>query len=210
MSDTIDRIIAAEWQMFDQVRGTAGRAPCQDDLRSFVRERGSQFAAWDEPLRASYEADLAQAARQGRNLLMEKYAFMAERSAPEEFRRMETLLPGRSPRKRQMVDALAKTMCAWQREVARRWPHLTARGRNLQSTQDRPDNVSFESYLRGELATYSEATLAEYLRYTAALSARGENLCENILARSVRSSGYRDLEEAERELIRRSNRKDPR
>ena len=44
----INRIIELEWDMFDKVTNTGGRAACQDDEWTFYVMRFSQFSALSE------------------------------------------------------------------------------------------------------------------------------------------------------------------
>ena len=56
--ERINRIIELEWNMFDQVTNTGGRAACQDDEWTFYVMRFSQFASFSEEMLESYEQDL--------------------------------------------------------------------------------------------------------------------------------------------------------
>jgi hypothetical protein len=196
MADTIDRIIAAEWMFFDGTRNIGGRAPCQDDLHSFAIMRKSQLSAWDEATLDSYLRDLAEADRLGRNPVSEKYGYMMEYSSPVEFRRIEHLLPGVSWRKRALVTAILKELVHWQMDVIMRYPSLAARGRPLHTCEDTPSNVSFETYARGELYTYSERTLELYKAHIDRVLSRDGNLSEDVLRSTVRLQGYNSIEEA--------------
>lgn len=69
--------------------------------------------------------------------------------------------------------------------------------RNLSSVQDGPWNVSSETYLRGELGTYSDETLGLYAQMVLDLLAQGENLVEQNMTCMARGYGYRSLEDAE-------------
>ena len=60
--------------------------------------------------------------------------------------------------------------------------------------------TSFETYLWGELATYSLDTVKLYHVYIQQLEAQGENLCEMILQNTVQQLGYASLTEAEVKL----------
>ena len=82
--------------MFQNVRNTGGRAACQDDFETFDVMRKSQFLTWDLPLLESYWQDLQEGKAQGRNLVMEKYAYMMElqlqknmKQLPRDFQRFQ-------------------------------------------------------------------------------------------------------------------------
>ena len=90
-ADLISKIVAAEWQMHQDVPGIGGRADCQEDFRTFEASRSSQALSWSEACLASYLNDLKLAEKESRNLLTEKYARMMKSTSPEEYALMEHL-----------------------------------------------------------------------------------------------------------------------
>lgn len=193
----IAAIVDEEWRQFQQVQNEGGRASCQDDRDTFVLMRTSQFTPWAEEVLASYQQDLKRAGEQGWNLLTEKYARMMEHTAPQQYARLADRLPERSAERLQLQELLISIMMRWTREVERRCPHLMGRGRNLSSEQDGPWNVSSETYLRGELGTYSDETLRLYAQMVLELLSQGKNLVEQNMTCMARGYGYRGLEDAE-------------
>lgn len=197
MEDIINSAVAMEWEMFDKVQNCGGRAACQDDAETFSIMRSSQFQAWDRELLESYREDLLYAQAQGRNLLCEKYAYMMERTAPAEYQRIKAALPVPSLEALYLADMICAAHVVWQEELAKRYPLLTGRGRPIRREADGPGVTSFETYLRGELLTYSVETLRLY----AALVERNQkeriNLCEQVLRNTVLQYGFSSLEEAE-------------
>ena len=193
----IAAIVDEEWRQFQQVQNEGGRASCQDDRDTFVLMRTSQFTPWAEEVLASYQQDLKRAGEEGWNLLTEKYARMMEHTAPQQYARLADRLPERSAERLQLQELLISIMMRWTREVERRCPHLMGRGRNLSSEQDGPWNVSSETYLRGELGTYSDETLRLYAQMVLKLLSQGKNLVEQNMTCMARGYGYRSLEDAE-------------
>lgn len=193
----IKAIVEEEWRQFQQVQNEGGRASCQDDRSTFVLMRTSQFTPWNEEVLASYQQDLNRAGEEGWNLLTEKYARMMEHTAPQQYARLADRLPKRGPERLQLQELLVSIMMRWTREVEQRCPHLMGRGRNLSSVQDGPWNVSSETYLRGELGTYSDETLGLYAQMVLDLLAQGENLVEQNMTCMARGYGYRSLADAE-------------
>ncbi len=193
----IESIVEEEWRQFQQVQNEGGRASCQDDRSTFVLMRTSQFTPWNEEVLASYQQDLNRAGEEGWNLLTEKYARMMEHTAPQQYARLADRLPKRGPERLQLQELLISIMMRWTREVEQRCPHLMGRGRNLSSAQDGPWNVSSETYLRGELGTYSDETLGLYAQMVLELLAQGKNLVEQNMTCMARGYGYRSLEDAE-------------
>lgn len=193
----IAAIVDEEWRQFQQVQNEGGRASCQDDRDTFVLMRTSQFTPWAEEVLASYQQDLKRAGEEGWNLLTEKYARMMEHTAPQQYARLADRLPERSAERLQLQELLISIMMRWTREVERRCPHLMGRGRNLSSEQDGPWNVSSETYLRGELGTYSDETLRLYAQMVLELLSQGKNLVEQNMTCMARGYGYQGLEDAE-------------
>ena len=161
--DIIEEICEMEWEMFQNVSNIGGRAPCQDDKNSFEIMRSSQAKSWSEGVLASYHLDLLEAKKAGRNLMMEKYARMMESTSPAEFKKFKNALPPLSPEAYAVVEEIIRNYIEWEEEVAAKYPNIVKQGRPLRSTEDTQNATSLETYLRGELSTYSLRTLALYL-----------------------------------------------
>lgn len=190
----IAAIIEAEWQMFDKVQNEGGRAACQNDARTFAIMRYSQFAPLPQDVLESYRDDLAAAAREGRNLLAEKYAYMMEYTDPATFdRTLRDHLPAVSAYKQALCARIANRLIRDEQQFAARYPALHAQGRPTEGAQT--DDVSVHVYALGELKTYSERTLE---RYDAWLRAHPEeNISVSVHRVMVQLYGYDSLEAAE-------------
>jgi hypothetical protein len=193
MEDCIERLVELEWQAFQRVHNVGGRADCQDQYDTFVIMRKSQFLAWDQATRASYLQDLLAAVDQGRNLLAEKYARMMAWTAPLEYKALEHALPPVSEEAAALVDEIASAQQIWQEAYARDFPQLAVRGR---PEVDSWGVTGFETYLRGELLTYSLATLRHYASHVKALQEDGVNMHELLMEHTVKMYGYPSLAEA--------------
>ena len=196
----VKRIVEEEWKRFDQVHNIGGRASCQDSPDTFFIMRSSQLMAWSKAMQESYWNDLITATQQGRNLLAEKYAYMMARTSPAEFSRIRSQLPARLPEKDTYIDAICAVSVAWQEQLAQQYPHLVGHGRAIRKETDSLYETSFETYLWGELATYSLDTVKLYDAYIQQLKAQGKSLCEMILKNTVQQLGYASLAEAEAKL----------
>lgn len=190
----IAAIIGAEWQMFDKVQNEGGRAACQNDARTFAIMRYSQFAPLPQDVLESYRDDLAAAAREGRNLLAEKYAYMMEYTDPATFdRTLRDHLPAVSAYKQALCARIANRLIRDEQQFTARYPALHAQGRPTEGAQ--ADDVSVHVYALGELKTYSERTLE---RYDAWLRANPEeNISVSVHRVMVQLYGYDSLEAAE-------------
>ena len=201
--DVIRELCELEWTMFDRVQNEGGRASCQNDPAFFKKMRACQFESWSEPLLESYKRGVEEAARQGRNPLAEKYAFMMERTHPRDFENIRESLPPVSEEARSLIAAISKIQLDWEREVDSAYPHMRAGGRPLTSDGDTPWQTSFETYLDGELKTYSLETLRLYADYGEKCRAEGRNLAKEVAEHTARAYGYASLEDAERKAAQR-------
>ena len=194
----VDAIVSAEWDMFSKVRNVGGTASCQMDPKTFHIMRSSQMDNWDDELLGSYLEDLLSARLEGRNLVTEKYARMMESTFPEEYARLADSLPPLDPAAVAQVEEIVAAHVAWKEALDARYPSLADRGRPLRSRDDRPGQVSMESYLRAELRSYSPRTIALYHQATRERLRRGESEAEQNLLHQVRQYGFEDIESAEK------------
>lgn len=177
---------------FQHTNNEGGRASCQGNRPMFEVMRASQFAAWPQELLTSYLADLREADAGGRNLVTEKYARMMASTAPEIYARdLEPHLPRLSEARIAQQERIIKRQLAWAHEFADRYPALGAGMRVFDTAEDSETTTSFETYLRGELATYSQRTLDLYERFVRECERRQENLTEQIIANTVRLGAIR-------------------
>ncbi|MGN0108629.1 MAG: DUF4125 family protein [Bifidobacterium sp.] len=194
----VETVIRLEWDQFQRTDNEGGRAACQGNWPMFHEMRLSQFLTWTPALLASYENDLRQADRVGRNLVTEKYARMMASTAPDIYReRIEPYIPRLSEQRVDRQEQVIARQVAWAREFAGRWPALGETMRVLTTAEDTPEQTSFETYLRGELGTYSDTTFDEYERLVAYIAEQGGNLTEQTVRNTVRLEGYAGLDEAQ-------------
>ena len=190
-------IAQTEWELFQDVRNTGGRASCQDDPDTFFKMRMSQWMVYSDEVLGSYYDDCREAIAQGRNPVFEKYARMMESTYPEEFEEIKGQLPDVSD-KIDIVEKIVKINLQWDAEMMRDYPNLRSNGRVLTTADDSvEDGSSMESYLRGELLTYSMRTLELIYRETMEAYEKGESLLKQTIANETLFYGYKSLEEAE-------------
>lgn len=177
----IEAILEIELRMFLTVNPVRTSA-CQEDPEGFRLHRRAQFLPWPEETLHSYLEDLRGADGRGENLMRRKYARMQgppAESGPE-------------------LEEIVSLEMDWQRAMFRDYPAVMGGARPL--TDDREEMTSFETYSRGELATYSPRTLGLLLRDLLDMRARGESLSEKIYDHLVRALGYASLDAAEKKL----------
>ncbi len=192
-------IAQMEWELFQNVQNTGGRASCQNDPDTFFKMRMSQWMVYSKETLESYMEDLRSSIEQGRNLIFEKYGFMMETTYPEEFEGIKEHLPKVSPETEKMIDEMADIHVKWDKEVYEKYPHIRENGRVFRSSEDSVQNgSSSESYLKGEYKTYSRETVELIYKQVKQAVDAGENLLEKIIENEVRFYGYQSLEDAEK------------
>lgn len=194
----IQDIIKLEWEMFQKVEGIGGRANCQDQYPTFEIMRSSQFRAWDQKTLENYHQDLQRGREGGRNLITEKYAYMMESTDPDYYRaKLQPYLPLVDEARALLIRRILEQLILWDKEVSRDFPKVAHRGRPLEATADKSGITSVETYMAGELKTYSERTLQSLMSHILEEKARGENLVRKILEFTIERYGFASLEDAE-------------
>ena len=198
--ELLNQILPIEWQMFSKVNeGIAQQASCQQMPRTFVIMRAAQALSWTVAVMESYLEDLTRAAHEGRNIMTEKYGRMMQQqglslaSGPSCF-------PDVSPDVQETIEQIVETSLEWRRQVSERFPKLVERGRVMAADDEMNGAVSFETYLRGELETYSPKTVDLYAHMVEIAETAGVNLEEECLRNMVSAYGFQSIEEAERSI----------
>jgi len=185
-----EQILEVELAMFISVP-TAHRYSCQEDPESFKLHRRAQFAAWSIPTLESYLMDLLRARDTDCNLVALKYALMDDLVPRENF----------SP----CINLIVDLALEGQRRFIADFPCLMRGGRPLSKEEDVPGLTSFETYLRGELETYSERTLELLYGDILALQESGSNLSEATYRNLAGQLGFESLESLEETLRKKNN-----
>jgi len=179
-SDSIESILKIELEMFLSVPA-AQPARCQESPGAFRLTRGSVFETWSEETLSAYLEDLTEAVAAGRNLMTEKYA------------RMDNLIPCLNLNSK--IDAIVKIETEWQKDVQRKYPYV------LSGTPATGIcKAEFGVYLRSELETYSDKTIASYFCHVLNAKDRGNNLAEEKYIRIFQKLGYSSLKQANLDL----------
>jgi len=191
--ELIEAVCKYEWDMFSAVNNNGGKASCQNDEAFFKKMRVCQFAGWSDDMLASYLVDLVEASAAERNLPMEKYAWMMESTHPAEFEQIRPSLPELSAEQLQLIGQLVQVQVAMEAEVDKAYPYMRANGRPLRKEHDTPYVTSFETYLEGELKTYSMDTLQAYAHHVAELYEQGGNLALMVAEATAKAYGFESL-----------------
>ena len=184
------QILELELAMFLSVP-TDRKYRCQEDPAGFKLHRRAQFAAWSPATLESYLDDLQKANAAGRNLLALKYA------------RMDHLVPCENFSS--LIDAITDLAVQGQKQFIADYPALMRGGRPLREAENAPGLTSFETYLRGELESYSERTLERLYRDVLDLKKSGSSLSEVIYRFLAECWGVDSLERLEITLKQKSS-----
>lgn len=159
--ELIDEIVKLEWDSFKVLDNIGGRATCQNNPMYFKLMREAQFYTWDYDTLNSYLNDLNEAKKYGYNLLAVKYGFMEESVDPIHYEMIKDGLPKLSSKQIALREEIVKIQCAAKLD----YDKLHSDYKNMRSNNTSSDNIhnaSYETYLRGELSSYSEATMYKY------------------------------------------------
>ena len=195
--DLVEKLVELEWENFDQVKNEGGRADCQDDWDTFSIMRTSQYLTWNEEMLQSYIDDFEVAMARGWNLITEKYGRMMESTAPSRFEEIKNQFPHLPEEKKNIIEEIVKIQVTWMEEFASQYPYMAGNSRDIHTSEDTCFSTSFETYLRGEMRTYSDKTLDLYGRFIVSYLQEGKNLTKDIMTNTALLYGYESLERAE-------------
>ena len=180
--ELIEQILTIELEMFLSVP-TVEKASCQSYPEKFRLHRKVQFGVWSEPTLKSYLNDLKAAQKSDKNLMTIKYARMENLIA------QENLNP--------LISEIVSIQFNWQMEMFKKYPHLMAGARPLSQSDDSLFKTSFETYLKGELETYSDKTLTLLYRDMTSKNEAGINMSAEVYDALAKELGYNSVEEAD-------------
>ena len=189
----IEKILEKEWKYFSNLNNIGGRADCQDNREDFIIMRKSQWETFNEETLLSYLEDL----NSKNNPLFQKYAQMMKYNSPEEYEKIKDILEKASDEKTDLVNKIMFIYMEWEKEFFERYPIFSSMGRPLYSSEDDNIETSIETYLRGELLSYSEKTLELYLNYVIDNKEKNINLAIKNMDNLARMQGFNDSDDVE-------------
>lgn len=195
-----EEVAKLEFEAFDKVQNEGGRAGCQNDWFTFSIMRKSQYLTWDRTMLLQYLYDFRREYERGHNLITEKYGRMMESTAPEKYNELKKHFPELTEEKKNIIQQICGLQVQWMEEFAVKYPGLADNARSIHTFEDNSGNTSYETYLRGELGTYSDKMLELYGRYIVKYAREGKNPVYDIMGNSVKMYGYQNLDEAERKI----------
>lgn len=196
--DTLcNKIAKIEFQAFDKVRNEGGRASCQNDWPTFYVMRKSQYLTWTKPMLIQYLYDFQRELSYGHNLITEKYGRMMESTAPEEYEKIKDKFPVIGEAKKAIIEQIVALQMEMMEQFAVEHERVAKQARSLHTYEDNFMNTSYETYLRGEISTYSDKMLQLYGQYVVAKVSAGENIARLTIENTAKLYGYKDIEEFE-------------
>lgn len=196
----VEEIVNLEWKAFDLVKNEGGRASCQDNYETFYIMRKSQYLTWDTQMLRQFRDDFIMANQKGRNLITEKYARMMESTSHEQYEQIKHLLPLTSEEQKPRIEQIISIQVKWMEEFAREYPNIAGNARKIHSFEDTLYDTSYETYLRGELLTYSEKMLVLYEKFIICHVIKQQNLTREIMIYTIKNYGYDTLQNAEQNI----------
>lgn len=196
----IEEIIKYEWTEFDQTENEGGRASCQNNFPVFNIMRKSQYMTWNTDMLEEYLWHINDSLSKGRNLITEKYGRMMETTAPKDYEKIKSSFPELSEKRKRITEEIIKIQVNWMEEFSKDYPKMAGNARSIRSSEDAEYNTSYETYLRGELGTYSEELIALYGQFIISLVNANQNLAYLTMENTAKLYGYKDLQDAETRL----------
>ena len=191
--------------MFLSVKNEGGTSPCQEDQGTFKIMRSSQFQVFSLDILKSYLDDLIEIKKQNRNIMTEKYARMMEFTSPEQYKLFKTRLPEINSKSKKYIEDIIECFLKWEKDFHNKYSYLSSMVRPIISKEDSSHITSFETYLRGELSTYSSKTIKFYRDYVLTMFYKKINLSMKIQENIVKQYGFNSLMEANEFIKKRTS-----
>ena len=192
--ELVERVVKLEFQAFDQVKNEGGRAYCQNDWPTFSVMRKSQYLTWDRTMLMQYLYDFNREFAIGHNLITEKYGRMMESTAPDKYAELEKHFPEIPEEKKAVIEQIVSLQMNMAEEFARDYPKVAVNARNLHTYEDNLIDTSYETYLRGEISTYSDKMLQLYAGFVIRCVREEINIARETIENTARLYGYPDLD----------------
>lgn len=192
--ELVHQIARVEFTAFDEVRNEGGRASCQDDWITFRIMRESQYMTWDRTMLLQYIYDFNREYRLGHNLITEKYGRMMESTAPDKYAKIADKFPHIPEDKKAIIEQIVGLQMAMLESFGQEYPELADNTRSFHTYEDNPMNTSYETYLRGEISTYSDKMLQLYGRYVVGHLQAGKNIARETIENTAKLYGFESLD----------------
>ncbi|MGN0513466.1 MAG: DUF4125 family protein [Lachnospiraceae bacterium] len=199
--ELVDEIVRYEFEAFDKVKNEGGRASCQNDWPTFYVMRRSQYLTWTRTMLLQYIYDFDREYRNGHNLITEKYGRMMESTDPARYEEIKDNFPVISDEKKAVIEQIVAVYMSMMEKFAKEHPKVAGNARNLHTYEDEVFDTSYETYLRGEISTYSDKMLQLYGKYLAFAASQNINIPEQTITNTAILYGYENLAEFENGIL---------
>ena len=198
--ELILKIVKLEFEAFDKVQNEGGRASCQNNWPTFSVMRRSQYMTWNRTMLIQYIYDFTREYELGHNLITEKYGRMMESTAPDQYKEICQYFPELSETKKAIIEQIVGVQMNMLEEFGEEYPMLAGNIRSFHTYEDNPVNTSYETYLRGEISTYSDKMLQLYGGFVVACAQSGRNIAKETIGNTGFLYGYKDLDSFEKSV----------
>jgi len=195
--ELVNMIAKTEFKAFDLVKNEGGRAYCQNDWPTFSVMRKSQYMTWDRTMLLQYLYDFNREFNLGHNLITEKYGRMMESTAPEKYAEFSEQFPEIPDDKKAVIEQVVALQMNMVEEFAKEYPKVVTNARNLHTYEDNIADTSYETYLRGEISTYSDKMLQLYAGFVVRCVKEGKNIARETILNTAKLYGYKSLDDFE-------------
>lgn len=195
--ELLNEIIYLEWEMMISITAIDDPDGCREDPATFQIMRESQHLIWSEETLVSYLEDLKLAQSQKVNMAAERYAHMMKVTHPAEYEQIKNNLRPITNEQVLLVDKIMAAFSGWNSEVDHLFPNIRTFGR---PATENGTWTSVDTYLRGELMTYSTKTLNLCLQDVYLAQAQSVNLSELNLLFMARFYGFDSLYDMEAKM----------
>lgn len=193
----IEQILFYEWKMMISITAIDDPEGCREKPLTFKIMRESQHLVWSDDTLSSYLADLELAESKRVNMVAERYAHMMRVTNPLEYEQVKRDLRPLSKEAIRLVETIMGIFSEWNRDVDKRYPNIRSLGR---PTSEDEQWTSVDTYLKGELLTYSVKTLSLCLQDIYRARAQSVNMSEMMLFNMARFYGYQSLDDMEKRI----------
>ncbi len=187
--DLVKKIVETEWNLFQTTINEGGRANCQDNFSYFNLMRKSQYLVFSKEILESFFYDLNDAQNKGYNLITNKYAYMQESTDYESFLKIKDQIPTISDKRKALQEEVISLQMSQVQSFLKEYPKAMSFLRKIYTKEDTKVETSYETYLRGELSTYSDKTLILYAKFLIKLENENQSITKKIIAKTCFLSG---------------------
>jgi len=196
--ELVNTIAKTEFAAFDKVQNEGGRASCQNNWPVFSVMRKSQYLTWNRTMLLQYLYDFVREYEIGHNLITEKYGRMMESTAPLQYEEIKDNFPELSESKKAVIEQIVALQMQMLEAFGEEYPNLAGNARSFHTYEDNYMNTSYETYLRGEISTYSDKMLQLYGRFVVQCHLEGKNIARMTIENTAKLYGYKNLEQMEK------------